>query len=116
MVALASAPRDESGYRIFFESPGSSHSRDLEQLYDGDRIKAYLKDEGWIALMDSFDFPYTDVLHIIMALFQSQPLSLKFLGMKRVFELELDVKHLPRQLQVTAKKEEYWLDYISYYS
>ena len=111
MVALASAPRDESGYRIFFESPGSSHSRDLEQLYDGDRIKASLKDD-----MDSFDFPYTDALHIIMALFQSQPLSLKFLGMKRVFELELDVKHLPRQLQVTAKKEEYWLDYISYYS
>ena len=116
-MALASTPGHEGlldGYRIFFKSPGSSDSRDLEQLYDGDSIKASLKDD-----MDSFvtfDFTYTDALHIIMALFQSQPLSLKFLGMKRVFELELDVKYLPRQLQVTAKKEEYWLDYIGYNS
>ena len=47
-------------------------------------------------------------LHIIVAVFQSQPLKMEFLAMKKVLELDLEVKpsDLPRELQVKAEKEE----------
>ena len=99
-MILGSAPRPERPNRIFFESSG--HSLYLESLFNGNDVKEdFWFGEGW----DSGSFSYTDALHKILALFQSQPLSLKFLGLKRVFELELDVEQLPRQLQVTAEKE-----------
>ena len=103
MVALASAPRPDSRNRIFFESPGSSFSAELENLFNGDRIKSELKDSSRYGFVCR-DFTYTDALHIILALFQSRPLSLKLLGMKRVSELELAVEYLPQHLQVTTEK------------
>ena len=98
-MILGAAPRPEMPNRIFFESSGQSLY--LESLFNGKRVKRNLRFVwGWNS------GSYTAALHQILALYQSQPLSVKFLGLKRVFELELDLEQLPQQLQVTAEKEE----------
>ena len=85
--------------RIFFDSDESLSSH-VMSLYDSEDIKSWMT---WDPLYLK-SYSYSDLLHIILALFQNQPMSLKFLGMKKVFELDLDVKDLPLVLQVNAEK------------
>ena len=57
--------------------------------------------------LEDFGLTYSDALHIIVAVFQNQPLKMEFLAMKKVLELDLKVSptELPRELQVKAEKE-----------
>ena len=57
--------------------------------------------------LEDFGLTYSDALHIIVAVFQNQPLKMEFLAMKKVLELEMEVSpsELPRELQVKAEKE-----------
>lgn len=66
--------------------------------------------------LEDFGLTYSDALHIIVAVFQNQPLKMEFLAMKKVLELDLKVSptELPRELQVKAEKElrRAWLDQL----
>lgn len=117
VLALASAPRPELPNRIFFDHDDDL-SMKVDHLYDGERVKSNLRilrhstnelrDFGITSYTDVLPRiginSYTDALHIILVLFQDQPLSLKFLGMKKVCELDLEVKELPEELQINTEK------------
>ena len=104
VVALASSPRPEWPRQIYFEND-ESLSSNVRNLYDSSFI-TFLIEEG----PECIDLSFSTVLHIIVALYQSRPLSLEFLAMKKVLELELEVQVLPRELQVKAKKVYILLD------
>ena len=104
VVALASSPRPDRPRQIYFEND-ESLSSNVRNLYDSSFI-TFLIEEG----PECIDLSFSTVLHIIVALYQSRPLSLKFLAMKKVLELELEVQVLPRELQVKAKKVYILLD------
>ena len=93
--------------RIFFDND-SDLSMKVDHIFDGENIKSNLHE---VLRHSTTDFhhigitSYSDALHIILGLFQDQPLSLKFLGMKKVCELDLKVKELPEELQINAEKE-----------
>ena len=123
VLALASAPRPELPNRIFFDH-NSGLSGDVERLFYCERIKSSFRNVLRLSTNDFRHFgitsytdvfhhcgiaSYTDALHIILGLFQDQPLSLKFLGMKKVCELDLEVKELPEELQSKAEKVTFWL-------
>ena len=60
-----------------------------------------------LSISPILNLTYSDALHIIVAVFQSQPLSLKYLAMKKVLEYDLEVKDLPEVLQVKGDKAGY---------
>ena len=110
VVALASSPRPGTSGKIYFANDETRSSR-ARSLYDSNTVMYndnFLQPES----LEDFGLTYTDALHIIVAVFQSQPLKLEFLAMKKVLELDLEVKpsDLPRELQVKAEKERDWLD------
>ena len=104
VLALASAPRPVLPNRIFFESSLSLDDPwSFADLYDGEFIKGVIKGEFRFNHSEEIlvGFFYTEALHIFFALFQSKPLSLKLLAMKKVLELELEVQEedLPQSLR-----------------
>ena len=49
---------------------------------------------------------YSEMLHVILALYQNQPLSMEFSAMKRVLTDDLDLKKLPEGFKLKAKQVE----------
>ena len=100
-MALASAPRSSLFDRISFrfEGIGTLHSGP-RHLYIRRRVAGRWTDylEGF--RFKGFGFTYTDMLHFFFGMFQRKPLSLKLLAMKKVLELDLEVKEgaLPQEL------------------
>ena len=114
VMALASSPRPANSGKIYFANDETRSTR-ARSLYDSNTVMYndnFLQPES----LEDFGLTYSDALHIIVAVFQSQPLKMEFLAMKKVLELELEVKpsDLPRELQVKAEKEESlaWLDQL----
>ena len=108
VVALASSPRPTNSGRIYFANDEEKSNR-ARWLYD--RSFWEVNGEGILwneenYIMEELGLSYSDVLHMIVAVFQSQPLKMEFLAMKKVLELELEVKpsDIPRELQVKAEK------------
>ena len=98
-VAVGSSPRRPRKMLHTWMSMMKDHSDEARDRYDGDWIRGGLMYDSPESISH---LPYSDVLHIIVALFQSKPLTLKFLAMKKVLELDLEVGDLPKQLQVKA--------------
>ena len=96
-MAVASSPRPSR--KLYFEN---------DEIKSDEAKKRY--DSGYVIFNFKHQFnpesishlTYCDALHVIVAVFQSKPLTLKFLGMKKVLELDLEVQDLPQQLQVKA--------------
>ena len=97
VMAVASSPRPADSRKVFFDNDGGISS-EARNLYDRRWVIINLG----IKLLSNL--PYSEALHIILAGFQSEPLSLKFAAMKKVLVLELEVKDLPEGLQVKAEK------------
>ena len=97
VMAVASSPRPDDSRKFFFDND-EDMSRVARDLYDSSWVIYKLKYE------DFSNFTYSEALHIILAEFQSEPLSLKFAAMKKVLVLELEAKDLPKVLQVKAEK------------
>ena len=93
-MTLACSPRPSRPRQIFFEYD-EMLSYQVRYRYDSSYI-IYMIECGMIELS------YSTVLHIIVVLYQCRPLSLEFLAMKKVLELDLEVEVLPRELQVKA--------------
>ena len=105
VVALACSPDPYPSFRIYFEYDEiRSRARDL---YDSRSVVYNLENPDPYFLESISHLTYSDALHVILAIFhnQSKPLSLQFFTMKKVLELNLEVKELPQELQVKAKKE-----------
>ena len=99
VVALACGPRPALPKRIFFEK-FREFEIDCTNQYDGILIKNI-----WTLFLDieihCRRSTYTRMLHIFFAVFQSKPLSLRLLAMRKALELKLEVKdgNLPSQLR-----------------
>ena len=95
VMALASSPRPANSRKVFFDNNENMSWR-AKCLYDS----------SWVIFnLDIFsNFTYSEALHIILAGFQSEPLSLKYSAMKKVLVEKLEVKDLPEGLQVNAEK------------
>ena len=108
VVALASSPRPTNSGRIYFANDQEKSYR-AWWLYD--RIFWEVNGEGILwneenYIMEELGLSYSDVLHMIVAVFQSQPLKMEFLAMKKVLELELEVKpsELPREYKSRPRR------------
>ena len=101
VVVLASAPRPAQPYRILFE-----HSEDssyfAKNFYDQHYVLDNLKS-------GDPDYPTSHLtshtLHVIVAAFQNQPLSMEFYAMKKVLADNLELKDLPESLKLKAEEE-----------
>ena len=99
---MASSPRPTC--KVYFEQD-ELKSDDARDRYDSRSVTFFIQyRDPYYFLENMSHFTYSDSLHIIVAVFQSQPLSLEFLAMKKVLELGLEVKDLPQRLQVKAEK------------
>ena len=96
-MALASSPRPADSRKVFFDND-ELMSREAKCLYDRGWVISNLDDDYFS------NFTYSEALHIILAGFQSEPLSLKYSAMKKVLVEKLEVKDLPEGLQVNAEK------------
>ena len=105
VVALASSPRPTNSGRIYFANDQEKSYR-AWRLYDRIWFEVNAGDLWWWSMVEKLGLSYSDVLHMIVAVVQSQPLKMEFLAMKKVLELELEVKpsDIPRELQVKAEK------------
>ena len=105
VLALACAPRPTLSRFIFFENDEdlSKRARDLYSSYSV-IWNLECRDDYFSSAISHLT--YSDALHVILALFQNEPLSLKFLAMKKVLEFDMEVKDLPQQLKVQAEEED----------
>ena len=105
VMAVASSPRPTENRKLYFESD-EIKSSEARYRFDSSPVIFTFEDRDPYSskIMSDLSLTFTDALQIIVAVFQSQPLSLKYLAMKKVLELNLDVKDLPQTLQVKAEK------------
>ena len=96
VMALASSPRPADSRKVFLRTKKLKPS--AKCLYDRGWVISNLDDDYFS------NFTYSEALHIILAGFQSEPLSLKYSAMKKVLVEKLEVKGLPEGLQVNAEK------------
>ena len=119
VVALACSPRPSlpssrepslPGW-IYFEY-SEDHSNWARWRYRSSTVIYNLKSRDPYFSFTISHLTYSDVLHVILAVFQNKPLSMEFFAMKKVLELDLEVKDLPQSLKVKAEKENIsaWLD------
>ena len=101
VMAVASSPRPTC--KVYFEQD-ELKSDDARERYDSSTVTFLFqyRDPDYFEYMSHFT--YSDSLHIIVTVFQSQPLSLKCLAMKRVLDLNVEVKDLPQDLLFQAEK------------
>ena len=104
-MAVACSPRPSESRKVYFENDEikSSEARDR---FDSSSVIFLFKYPDYSSLESLSHFTYSDMLHIIVTVFQNQPLSLKFLSLEKVFKLDLDLKELPLGLQEKAEKED----------
>ena len=103
VVALACSPAPS--HRIYFEYDEIKSFR-ARDLYDSFFVISNLKNHDPFFLESISHLTYSDALHVILAVFQNKnkPLSMQFFAMKKVLELNLEVKDLPQELQVKVKE------------
>ena len=97
VMAVASSRRPAGSRKVYFDNDEITSSR-ARSLYEKRWIIDDFREEYFS------NFTYSEALHIILAGFQCEPLSLKFAAMKKVLVLDLEVKDLPEVLQVSAEK------------
>lgn len=100
VMAVACSPRPSDSRKVYFDNEESISSM-AQARYDSSWVIYQLKE---LPITYFSHFTYPDALHIIMAGFQSEPLSLKYLAMKKVLVLNLEVEDLPQVLQAKAEK------------
>ena len=100
-MALASAPRPDQPERIHFVG-NEEESRLVRFLYDIYHCVDTFKDRDLIEIPHHYS--YSDMLYIILAVCQNQPLSMVFYAMKRVLADDLQLKDLPEGLKLKAEK------------
>ena len=107
VVALACSQRPPPDRAIYFEGDESKSRYEADYLFNSYYVIDNLKTRDPHFTQYISHLTYSDVLHVILAVFQNKnnPLSLKFFAMKKVLELNQEVKDLPRELQVKAKEE-----------
>ena len=103
VVALASAPRPAQPHRIHFECD-ELESAWAKDLYDRHYVVENLKSGDPDSCESISHLTYSDMLHVIVAIFQNQPLSMEFYAMKRVLADDLELKELPEGLKLKAEK------------
>ena len=105
VMAVACSPRPSDSRKVYFDNEESISSM-AQARYDSSWVIDGLEDLPitYFSHFMKFHFTYPDALHIIMAGFQSEPLSLKYLAMKKVLVLNLEVEDLPQVLQAKAEK------------
>ena len=105
VMALASAPRPDQPRRIYFGND-EIESAMAADLYDRHRFVYNLKspDPGFFENISHLT--YSDMLHVIVAAFQSQPLRMEYYAMKRVLADDRELKELPEGLKLKAEKVE----------
>ena len=93
-------------YSYYSSKIDQTKSNEARNRYDRRSVIVHLEDRYTYSseIISRLNLTYSDALHIILAVFQSQPLSLKYLAMKKVLELNLEVKDLPQILQVKPEK------------
>ena len=91
VVALASSPRPTNSRRNYFANDQEKSYR-AWRLYDRIWFEVNAGDLWWWSMVEKLGLSYSDVLHMIAAVLQSQPLNMEFLAMKKVLELELEHK------------------------
>ena len=101
VVALASAPRPDQPHRIHFECD-ELESGWAKDLYDRKWIVHHLQYGDAESILSNLT--YSDMLHVIVAIFQNQPLSMEFYAMKRVLADDLELKELPEGLKLKAEE------------
>ena len=97
VVALPSHPKPTKLGRIYFEN-NKDLSVNARNQFNSFHVSCRLE-----CFPDYLAYSYTDALHIILALFQSQPLGLEALVLKKILQLDLKVKNLPPRLQAKAE-------------
>ena len=104
-MAVASSPRPSENRQLYFEND-ETKSSEARDRFKSSAVIFTLKDRYPYSseIISRLNLTYSDALHIIVAVFQSQPLSLEYLSMRKVLELNLEVKDLPEVLQVKAEK------------
>lgn len=101
VVAKANPKRDPHDDTYFDNNELKSHK--ATSMFDFRYIEFCMRDvPRW--LKDHRDLTYSDALHIIAAAYQSQPLSLEQMAMKKVLEIQVPLTVLPRTLQEKAVK------------
>ena len=106
-MALACSPRPDPSRRIYFEND-EMQSYMASYLYNPSSVLDNLKTRDPYSSQYISHLTYSDVLHVILAVFPKEPptaQSLKFLAMKKVLESDLELKDLPQELQAKAKEE-----------
>ena len=105
VVVLASAPRPAQPYRILLDHDEDSSyfaKNFYDQHYVVDNLKSGDPDYSTSHLT-------SDTLHVIVAAFQNQPLSMEFYAMKKVLADNLELKDLPEGLKLKAEEESSFL-------
>ena len=99
-MALASAPRPDQPERIHFVAD-EDESYLAMNLYARHHVVSTIK---YRHLDPIPHLTYSDMLYVILAACQNQPLSMEFYAMKRVLADDLELKDLPQGLKLKAEK------------
>ena len=102
VVAEVDDDDDPYSYRdsVYFESD-EDESLKASNLYD---IAYCLENSWWLDAQKFHGLSFSDALHMTAAAYQSQPLTLEHLAMKKVLEIKAPLTGLPRTLQEKADK------------
>ena len=103
VLALASAPRPDGPRRIHFGCD-ELESATATEFYNRHYIVENLKSRDPVSEELIDHLTYSDILHVIVAAFQNQPLSMEYYAMKRVLAEDLELKELPEGLKLKAEK------------
>ena len=100
-MALASAPRPDQPYKINFGYDEIETAFAI-CLYNRDYVDDSLKSRDISQYISHLTF--SDALHIILAVFQNQPLSLELYAMKRLLADDVELRELPEGLKLKVEK------------
>ena len=101
VVALAQRSSD---VKIYFEA-NYYHADRASHLFDSNtwkmnKLDYYLRPRP----LEYYGLSFSDVLHIIAAVYPAQPLKLEHLAMKKTLETEVPLDEIPRELQEKAAR------------
>jgi len=101
VLDLACSNRNCELDRVYFENDeiASARARDLFDISTVMYRNSFLDKNS----LEYEDLSYSDAAHVIVAVYQSSPLKLEHLAMKKVLEHEMPLDELPEELQDKAE-------------
>jgi len=99
VVALACSTQTRFG-KVYFEED-EIESAKARTLFDTNTV---MYDESFLDkdFLDDEGLSYSDAAHVIVAVFQSAPLKLEHLAMKKVLEHDISLEEVPKELKTKA--------------